>query len=71
MWRDGSEPARIVAGLVALARGVSAAGEHEAALTHSREALDLVETGSYRPRVANVAVEVRRVVVEAARRVSC
>jgi tetratricopeptide (TPR) repeat protein len=62
LWRSGSEPARVIHGLVALARCESSAGLHEAALAHSQEALDLVRAGSYRPRVVNGAAEARRVV---------
>jgi tetratricopeptide (TPR) repeat protein len=62
LWRAGGEPARIVHGLVALARCESVAGQHEAALAHSQEALDMVTAGSYRPRVVNGAVEARRAV---------
>jgi len=62
LWRSGGEPARVIHGLVALARCESGAGRHQAALAHSQEALDLVGAGSYRPRVVNGAVEARRVV---------
>lgn len=62
LWRSGGEPARVIHGLVALARCESMAGQHEAALSHSQEALDLARAGSYRPRVVNGAVEARRVV---------
>jgi tetratricopeptide (TPR) repeat protein len=62
LWRSGGEPARVIHGLVALARCESMAGQHEAALAHSQEALDLVRAGSYRQRVVNGAVEARRVV---------
>src|SRR5215831_12534215 len=62
LWRSGAEPARVIHGLVALARCESMAGEHAAALEHSQEALDLVGAGSYRPRVVNGAVQARRVV---------
>jgi tetratricopeptide (TPR) repeat protein len=66
LWRSGGEPARVIHGLVALARCESMAGRHEAALAHSQEALDLVSAGSYRERVVNGAVEARRVVEQAA-----
>lgn len=62
LWRSGGEPARVIHGLVALARCESMAGQHEAALVHSREALDLVAAGSYRRRVVSGAEEARRVV---------
>jgi tetratricopeptide (TPR) repeat protein len=62
LWRSGTEPARVIHGLVALARCESAVGQHATALEHSQEALDLVSAGSYRPRVVNGAVEVRRIV---------
>jgi tetratricopeptide (TPR) repeat protein len=62
LWRSGDEPARVIHGLVALARCESRAGRHEAALEHSQEALDRVRAGSYRPRVVNGAMEARRVV---------
>ena len=62
LWRSGSEPARVIHGLVALARCESMAGRHDAALAHSQEALDVVGAGSYRPRVVNGAVEARRFV---------
>src|SRR5215831_10493882 len=56
LWRSGAEPARVIHGLVALARCESMAGEHAAALEHSQEALDLVGAGSYRPRVVKGAL---------------
>lgn len=65
LWRAGTEPARVIHGLVALARCESAAGQHEAALAHSQEALDLVSAGSYRPRLANSALAARQAVEEA------
>jgi tetratricopeptide (TPR) repeat protein len=62
LWRSSPEPARVIHGLVAVARCESAAGQHAAALEHSQEALDLVSAGSYRPRVVSSAVEARRIV---------
>lgn len=67
LWRLGGEPARVINGLVALARCESMVGQHDAALAHSQEALDLVDAGSYRTRVVNGAVEARRVVETALR----
>ena len=66
LWRSGSEPARVVFGLVALARCESMAGRHEDALAHSREALDLARRGGFRPRVVGGAEAARQVVEEAA-----
>lgn len=66
LWRTGPEPARVVAGLVALARCESMAGRHDDALAHSREALDLARQGGFGPRVVGGAEAARQVVEEAA-----
>jgi tetratricopeptide (TPR) repeat protein len=66
LWRAGSEPARVIFALVALARCEAAAGHIDDALAHSQEALDLTAQGSYRSRVASGAVAARQAVEEVA-----
>jgi tetratricopeptide (TPR) repeat protein len=66
LWRTGSEPARVIFALAALARCEAAAGHIDDALAHSQEALDLAARGSYRSRIASGAEAARRAAEEAA-----